>query len=293
MTASAGVDGLSTVPRIQVAIERPRHVPAWSGVCRFAEVQVASLRLRPGAYQRVMGRNSARRVRRIAEHFDWAKFGALTLCACDAGLEIIDGQHRAAAARARGIKTVPAIVVDGAGAEIFLGLNRDRAALDSAQLYHAELAAGDGEAGTLGAILGRVGLGVPRSQGHRGLGPMETRAVSALRLELRARGPDLLEAGLQAMASAWAQVPGAFTIETIRGGLRAAAEICAAPEIKGHSGPEMARLSETLGSVDPAAVRASARSAAAKYGGAAHAHLARLVCNRHAERGGIEIAVGV
>jgi hypothetical protein len=93
------------------------------------------------------------------------------------------------------------------------------------------------------------------------------------------------------MAAAWPHVHGAFSKETLRGCLRAAAELVLAAQ--DAPGPEMARLADTLKSFDPAALRASARSAAAKHGGAAHAHLARLVCNRHAELGGVSVAVGV
>jgi hypothetical protein len=286
-----GDSGLDDLPAFRVESARPRFIQAWDAACRFEMVAITSLRIRTGAYQRALGRNSARRVRRLAEGFDWARFGALVVRACPGGFEVVDGQHRAAAARARGIRKVPAIVVEGAGAGVFLGLNRDRAALDAAQLYHAELVAGDGEAALLGAILDRVGLDVPRTATQKAPGPMQTRAVAALRLELRARGAGLLESGLMVMAAAWPHVHGAFSKETLRGCLRAAAELVLAAQ--DAPGPEMARLADTLKSFDPAALRASARSAAAKHGGAAHAHLARLVCNRHAELGGVSVAVGV
>jgi hypothetical protein len=286
-----GDSGLDDLPAFRVESARPRFIQAWDAACRFEMVAITSLRIRTGAYQRALGRNSARRVRRLAEGFDWARFGALVVRACPGGFEVVDGQHRAAAARARGIRKVPAIVVEGAGAGVFLGLNRDRAALDAAQLYHAELVAGAAEAALLGAILDRVGLDVPRTATQKAPGPMQTRAVAALRLELRARGAGLLESGLMVMAAAWPHVHGAFSKETLRGCLRAAAELVLAAQ--DAPGPEMARLADTLKSFDPAALRASARSAAAKHGGAAHAHLARLVCNRHAELGGVSVAVGV
>lgn len=285
-------DGLAPVPRLKVRIEKPRHIPDWPSACAFEQVAVARLRLRAGGYQRDLGRNSVRRVGRIAAAFDWAKFGALVVRRAGEVFEIVDGQHRAAAAKLRGVRTVPAIVFSGGGAAVFLGLNRDRAQLDAAELYHAELAAGEAEAVALAGILDPLGIAVPRRQTRTGLPAMVTRAVSALRLELRARGADTLGTALRVIALAWPRRPGAFVAETIRGLARVAGEIAAAPDLARPAGDELAALAETLGDLDPADLRAEAKAAAALHGGAAHRHLARIVCNRHADSGGVAIAVG-
>jgi hypothetical protein len=289
--------GLARVPVVPTHVANPAPIRPWDMGCRFEMVAVSALRVRVDAYQRQISRGGQRRVRAIAARFDWARFGTLVVReATDqhgaTRFEIVDGQHRAAAARARGIQAVPAVVVAAEAAGVFLGLNRDRTALDPAQLYLAELAAGEPEAARLAAILERAGVAVPRMQPQKGLPPMATRSVAALRTELRARGPGLLVMALGVMARAWPARPNGFTIETIRGVSVAVAAILA-ERPPGGADAEMAALAATLAPRDPMALRASARSEAAKYGGMAHRHLARLVCNAHAARGGVAAAVGV
>lgn len=292
--ASAPDPGLNPVPAVRADIRGGKHVPSWAQVCRFGEVPVTQLRIRGESYQREVGRNGGRRVVRLAENFDWARFGVIVVFPAGDLFEIVDGQHRAAAARLRGIRKVPAVIVlNGQGAVSFLGINRDRAALDAAQLYHAELIAGEAEAVALAGILDRLGIDVPRHQTQRGMPAMATRAVSVLRQELRARGPEVLASALWVVAKAWPEQRGAFTAEMVRALARVAAEIAAAPDLAGSVEAEHAALVDTLRTALPDEWRRKAKAAGAEHGGAAHAHLARLICNAHAERGGVEIAVGV
>ncbi len=285
--------GLARIPVIAADNTDAAAVKPWGQACSFELVDVARLRIRPHSYQRTVSRDGTRRVRRIAGAFDWAKFGALTVMPDGDEFEVIDGQHRAAAARSRGLARVPAIIVAAGAASVFLALNRDRAALDAAQLYHAELVAGEAEALALAAIFDRLGITVPRTQPQKGAAAMTTRAISALRTELRARGAAVLEAALGVIADAWADQPNAFTAEIVRGVSRAVAEIMVAPDRGRAVEAELDALAETLHQGAPEDLRREAKEAAARHGGAAHNHLARILCNRHAAAGGVVIAVGV
>ncbi len=102
-------------------------------------------------YQREIGRQSEKRIRDIARRFDWGKFAPLLVVRLEGSevYAIIDGQHRAAAAAARGIDTVPAFVLAlplARQATTFLAINSEGARIASGALWHAKAAAGDREA---------------------------------------------------------------------------------------------------------------------------------------------------
>jgi len=63
-------------------------------------------------YQRDIGRAGAKNVRRIAERFDWTKFGVTIVARLAEDLyAIVDGQHRTTGAAGRGIEAVPCLVI--------------------------------------------------------------------------------------------------------------------------------------------------------------------------------------
>ena len=97
------------------------------------------------AYQRDITPAGRRAIQRIADGFDWTKFGALQLAPLEGGrFAIVDGQHRAHAAALAGIETVPAMIVPMSGRQQALGfaaMNRDRIKVDALGVYRAELAA--------------------------------------------------------------------------------------------------------------------------------------------------------
>lgn len=102
-------------------------------------------------YQREIGRQSEKRIRDIARRFDWGKFAPLLVVRLEGSevYAIIDGQHRAAAAAARGIESVPAFVLAlplDRQATTFLAINSEGARIASGALWHAKAAAGDKEA---------------------------------------------------------------------------------------------------------------------------------------------------
>lgn len=102
-------------------------------------------------YQRDLGAFGVTRVREIAENFDWRKFTPIIVArrhpADGEGYLVIDGQHRAAAALARGdIERLPAWAIDAdlAGqAHTFLSINAYSARVNSGTIWHALAASGD------------------------------------------------------------------------------------------------------------------------------------------------------
>lgn len=134
------------------------------------------------AYQRP---EDATRAEKIARSFSWSKFGAIVVVPKDGGrYSVIDGQHRAAAAKLHPlVDNLPAVImpaVQGVAAEAssFIGLNADRKAVSGLELYHARLAAGDDDARTLADVVRRAGARVPKNPGD--YKPGDTVAVAAI-----------------------------------------------------------------------------------------------------------------
>ena len=65
-------------------------------------------------YQRSLeSRRSQRAVEHIMMQFDWTMFGCVIVTRRKRAFVVIDGQHRIAAAKARAIDEVPAVIVKG------------------------------------------------------------------------------------------------------------------------------------------------------------------------------------
>lgn len=98
-------------------------------------------------YQRDITRGGRAAIQRIAEGWDWTKFQPI-LCAAttDGMLAIVDGQHRAHAARVAGLSRLPALIVPmtpAQQAEAFRAVNADTVRLNRANVFKARLMAGD------------------------------------------------------------------------------------------------------------------------------------------------------
>jgi len=114
------------------------------------------------------------RVQRMVEWFDWRSFGALVLTRAEGGrFNTPDGQHRLAAAlRHPKVTVVPAVIVEAEGtaaeAEVFVGINKDRRNVTALQLFWAQIAAGDHDAGRVVDIAKRAGAAVCRYPASKG-----------------------------------------------------------------------------------------------------------------------------
>lgn len=159
----------------------------------FEDVDPRTLLVDEG-YQRDSSARSMKLVRKIVAGWDWAKFKAPCAVMTDAGLELIDGQHTAiAAATHPEIKTIPVMIVDVAKREeraaAFIGHNKDRVAVTTAQLHVAAIAAGDPEAVAIETVCGAAGVRTLRGV-SKDPKPAETMAVSAVGAVIRGRGKD-------------------------------------------------------------------------------------------------------
>jgi hypothetical protein len=109
-------------------------------------VPVADLRI-DDRYQRPLGPASLAAIRRIADGFDWAKFGCVKVAPLEGGMfALVDGQHRVHAAALRGVTSVPTEVSRltlRQQAEAFVTINARTMRVTPHQLFRAALAAGE------------------------------------------------------------------------------------------------------------------------------------------------------
>jgi|GEM_PF-3180706 len=108
-----------------------------------------------------------------------------------AGLELIDGQHTAiAAATHPEITTIPVMIVDVAKREeraaAFIGHNKDRVAVTTAQIHVAAIAAGDTEAVAIEEVCAAAGVRTLRAPSKEPQ-PGETMAIAAIGSVVRGR----------------------------------------------------------------------------------------------------------
>ena len=109
------------------------------------------------AYQRPIEARGWATIAKIAADFSWARFGAIDVSRGPDGVFlIIDGQHRAHAARLAGITTVPALIKDlteQQQAAAFAAINGTVTALTPLALFKAALAAREGWALRCAAVV--------------------------------------------------------------------------------------------------------------------------------------------
>lgn len=166
---------------------------------RLEWIAIHKLRVDP-SYQRDVGRRGARNVNRIAGNFRWTRCSPLVVSdRGDGTFAIVDGQHRASAARLHGgIKAMPCLVISCVReeeAEAFAAINGAVTALSPLQIYHAELASGDRKARAIRAMCERAAVSVPRyamTATKRG----ETLAIGTIKSCWKTYGEDIVELAL-------------------------------------------------------------------------------------------------
>ncbi|MEP3667795.1 MAG: ParB N-terminal domain-containing protein [Roseibium sp.] len=98
-------------------------------------------------YQRELGVKNWTRIRKIAQEFRWSRFSPILVAPIEGGgYAIVDGQHRAHAAKMRNIKKVPALIVEmdeTEQARSFSWVNDQVTRISAFHIYKAALAAGD------------------------------------------------------------------------------------------------------------------------------------------------------
>ena len=138
-------------------------------------------------YQRDMTAAGMAHVERIAEKFDWRKFTPLIVSPVDGeNFAVIDGQHRATAAKARGFTTCPAICMPfesfREAASSFAAINGNVTPISALHVFKAARAAGENWATEMQAVADEAGVVVltyPKEK--KTIAANETMAISSLK----------------------------------------------------------------------------------------------------------------
>lgn len=123
------------------------HAPGATGEApELVWIKVADLVI-DDSYQRPLGAENWTAIRKIAAGFHWGRFSPIVVAPLGGGrYALIDGQHRAHAAKLCGIEAVPAMSVRLTQAEqaaAFAAINGNVIAMSAFHIYRAALAAGE------------------------------------------------------------------------------------------------------------------------------------------------------
>ena len=122
-------------------------------------IDIAALRVDP-RYQREMGRQNIKHIRKIAAAFDWRLFSVVVVSPVPGGVfAIVDGQHRTTAAALCGIESVPCQIIQAdtaMQARAFEAINGSTIKISPLQMFRAAVAAGDAEAIRLNELAKRA-----------------------------------------------------------------------------------------------------------------------------------------
>jgi len=205
-------DELLSLDAVAFAPPFPNPAPT-DAVGELAWLDLRDLRIDP-KYQRPIGPKGEKNIRQVIENFSWSLFSPLVVCAREGGLyAVIDGQHRAIAARTHGgIEKVPCLVIRGDRADeakAFSVINGAVTAIAEQQIWHARLMAGDSVAVRLSRVLEKVGVTIPRgTKPLSGMVPGETLAIGALEKAFKSWGPEVLELALRTVVDTGGGNPG-------------------------------------------------------------------------------------
>lgn len=152
------------------------------------------LRIDP-QYQRDLSDASRKLIGKMIARWDWRKFKPpVAVLADDGEFDLLDGQHTAIAAASHPlIGKIPVQIVEAEKmderAAAFIGINRDRLAVTSAQMHAALIAAGDPAATVIQRVCDAVGVTVLRSSPGAGcFKPRQTIAIAAIGQLIERRG---------------------------------------------------------------------------------------------------------
>ncbi len=172
-------------------------------------VAVGKLRVDP-RYQRSIETGTSRKlIERIADRWDWRLCPPLLGSQRADGMYVIDGQHRAAAAQARGdIAHLPVSVLYeltlADEARIFAAVNHERKTVTRLDSYRAALAAEDEGAVTIARLAAAAGLTIAATSRDSADTVGAIGFVTQLRRALDNRGEKLVGAALATLGEALA-----------------------------------------------------------------------------------------
>lgn len=226
-------------------------------------------------YQRsVSGAAGKKLIRRILNNFYWPYFGVIV--ATDNGdgtFCVIDGQHRAEAARLHpGVHSVPVMVIEEMSlaeqAQAFVAINEGRVRLNGLQIHRAAVKAGDEKAIKVDHIATEAGVRIPGNNiSSKEMKPGETLAVKSLYWIFETFGGDRLRWTLTAAMRAYGDTAGDLRAQVLKG---LAIAIGSAPS-------EVDRIAATLGEVDAETWEQRGRDEMHVRGGNTAAGISRLL----------------
>lgn len=148
-------------------------------------------------------------IRKIASYWDWGLCQPLAVSRRpDGRLTIVDGQHRASAAKMRGdIAHLPCVITSyanaGDEAAAFVALNQMRRPLSALDLFKAAVAAEDGEALHIVECLSAAGLSLAPHSNFTSWKPGMVSNIAGLRECLRGKGERVFRDALTILARAF------------------------------------------------------------------------------------------
>jgi len=168
------------------------------------------------SYQRnVESERSRRLVRKIAENFQWTRFGSVLVTETERGFAILDGQHRTEGARLAGISEVPCVIVEAPSfadqAKAFVGANMDRVTVNSYALHHALVSTRDPHHTLIHFVCEKSGASIPKYPVPLNkVKPGETLAIAAIGRLIRSPGVDGAVQVMSMLVKAYAKQPGSL-----------------------------------------------------------------------------------
>jgi hypothetical protein len=148
-------------------------------------------------------------IRRIAMFWDWGLCQPLAVSRRPDGLLlIVDGQHRASAAKLRGdIPHLPCVITSyasaGDEAAAFVALNQQRRPLSALDLFKASVAAEDKEALSILRAITDAGLRLAKHSNYTAWKAGDVANIGGIQRIFRRIGEQPTRAALAAMAKAW------------------------------------------------------------------------------------------
>ena len=248
---------------------------------RLVMLPLDSLRI-DRRYQRHVSRQGRSVIRRIVTDFSWSRFGALSVATCGGETQhyaVIDGQHRAIAARTLGIDKVPCVVCDRqmpAQAMDFVIVNSARTRVVAIDRFRARVAAGDQDAVEVARMLDDLGISTDVPPGGK-LKPRQTRAVSAIERATKQFGPGITYTALEALLDAQPEQGDLLNSFTIQVTTRVILRVI-------DAGGSLDAFTELLADTDFTALSIDAAQAVRMFGNTKIHHGAKMLSrawNRH------------
>lgn len=195
-------------PSRPVVAPLSKALPAKGSMPSIEWIQLDRLNV-DDAYQRSVDTGPSRSlIARIGREWDWRLCVPLMVSRREAGLFVIDGQHRLSGARLRNdVPQLPCCisVYDGPADEaaMFVAANRERRTMNRLDDFHAARAGANPDAVAIAALITDAGFSVSRKTGAAAWAPGEVAFTAAIGKVRSRHGDDVVARALGMMARAF------------------------------------------------------------------------------------------